>query len=88
MSIVESLLASYLLLSSTYNAITAVTLFFPNYGTYPACHHVDKDEITEEAESRSQILELAISYSTEAFVLPEIPSIYVHYTRCLTKSYH
>ena len=52
--------ASYLLLSITYNATIVVTPFFP-YRARTA-HRVVEDEIAEEVESISLILLLATSY--------------------------
>ena len=78
-----SQLASYLPISLSYNATVLVNLFIPYRAL--AAHQGVEDKIAKEVESTSLILQLATSYLTEAFLLPEVT---ICYTRCSGKSHH
>ena len=83
MANVASQLASYLPLSLSYSATILVTLFFP-YRTL-AAHQWVEDKVMEEVKSTILILQLATSYLTEAFLLPEVNA---YYTTWSAKSHY
>ena len=83
MANVGNQLVSYLPFSLSYNASILATLFFLYRAL--AAHQWVEDEITEEVESTSIILQLATSCLMEAFPFSEVT---VYYTRCLVKSHH
>ena len=59
------------------------------YSVFPyralVAHQEVEDEILEEVESTSLILQLATSYLMEAFLIPKVT---IYYTRCSAKSHH
>ena len=83
MANIASQLVSYLPFRLSYNATVLVTLFFPYRAL--AAHQGVEDEIVEEVELTSLILQLATSYLTEVFLLPEVTA---YYTRCSAKFHH
>ena len=72
--------------SLSHNATFVVTLFF-SYRSQ-AAHHKVVDELMEEVELKTPILQLAVSHLTEPLFLLEVTVIPMHHTRCSAKSHN